>query len=141
MSSNNSSDTISIENDKANNSQNQTQSSTQESSQAQQSNSEQKGILGSLTSIAPMILIFVVFYFLVIRPQEKKRKAQEELIKTVKKGEEIVTNSGIYGVVSKVSDDGTLEVEISKGVNVKFSRAAVGEILSRKKQATTPAPK
>ena len=133
MSSNNSSDTLSIESDKTSGAQNQTQSSTQESSQSQQSPSEQRGILGSLTSIAPMILIFVVFYFLVIRPQEKKRKTQEELIKTVKKGEEIITHSGMHGIVSKVSDDGTLEVEISKGVNVKFSRASVAEILSRKK--------
>ncbi len=141
MSINNSSDTISIESDKTNGAQNQIQTSTQESSQSQQSYSEGKGILGSLTSIAPMILIFAFFYFLVIRPQEKKRKTQEELIKTVKKGEEIITHSGMYGVVSKVSDDGTLEVEISKGVNVKFSRAAVAEILSRKKDKVVSASK
>lgn len=141
MSINNSSDTISIESDKTNGAQNQIQTSTQDSSQSQQSHSEGKGILGSLTSIAPMILIFAFFYFLVIRPQEKKRKTQEELIKTVKKGEEIITHSGMYGVVSKVSDDGTLEVEISKGVNVKFSRAAVAEILSRKKDKVVSASK
>ena len=56
------------------------------------------------TSLAPMLLIFGVFYFLLIRPQEKKRKEQIALISSVKKGEEVLTNSGIYGKVVKVNE-------------------------------------
>ncbi len=136
MSSTNSSssDTIAIENGKIDNNQNQSQIQSS-SAQVEQQPTEQKGFLGSLTSLAPMILIFVVFYFFLIRPQEKKRKTQEDLIKTVKKGEEIITHSGMYGVISKVSDDGTIEVEFSKGVHVKMSRASVADIISRKKEA------
>jgi preprotein translocase subunit YajC len=71
------------------------------------------------TSMVPMVLIFVVFYFLLIRPQEKKRKAQESLVLGVKKGEEILTNSGIFGVVTKINDsDNTIMVNVAKDVDV-----------------------
>ena len=89
------------------------------------------------TSLIPMVLIFVVFYFLLIRPQEKKRKAQEQLVSTVKPGEDIITHSGIYGKVSKVNEDeGTVTVEVAKGIEVKMLKSSVGDIISRKKAAT-----
>lgn len=82
-------------------------------------------------SMVPMVLIFVVFYFLLIRPQEKRRRQQQELVGGVKKGEEVVTSSGICGVVSKVNDDNTVEVEIAKDVSIKVLKTAIADITSR----------
>lgn len=86
------------------------------------------------TSMVPMILIFVVFYFLLIRPQEKRRRAQLALVSGVKKGEEVVTSSGIYGTVSKVNDDNTVEIEIANDVNIKVLKSAIADITSRTAQ-------
>ena len=87
-----------------------------------------------LTSLVPMILIFVVFYFLLIRPQEKKKKAQESLVSGVKKGEEVLTNTGIYGVVSKINDsDNTIMLKIANDVEVKMLKSAIVDIVSRAK--------
>lgn len=82
-------------------------------------------------SMVPMVLIFVVFYFLLIRPQEKRRREQLSLVSGVKKGEEVVASSGICGVVTKVNDDNTVEVEIAKDVSIKILKTAIAEITSR----------
>ncbi len=85
------------------------------------------------TSIVPMILIFVVFYFLLIRPQEKKRRHQETLVSGVKKGEEVITNSGMFGTVTKINDsDNTILVELAKGVEVKMFKSSIMDIISRR---------
>lgn len=86
----------------------------------------------ALSSMVPIILIFVVFYFFLIRPQEKRKREKSSLISTVKKGEEIVTNSGIYGVVSKVSDaNDIIELEIAENVRIKMLKSAILDIISR----------
>ncbi|XVN43105.1 MAG: preprotein translocase subunit YajC [Candidatus Rickettsia vulgarisii] len=97
----------------------------------------------TLSSMIPMVLIFVVFYFFLIRPQEKRRREKETLISTVKKGEEVVTNSGIYGTVSKISDnDNTVELEIAENVKIKVLKSAILDITSRiKKEETKKAKK
>ncbi|MCZ6902291.1 MAG: preprotein translocase subunit YajC [Rickettsia endosymbiont of Ixodes persulcatus] len=88
-----------------------------------------------LTSLIPMVLIFAVFYFLLLRPQEKHRKEREELVSEVKKGEEVLTNSGIYGIVSKVSaNDPNIEIEIAKDVHIKVLKSAIIDITSRSKE-------
>lgn len=94
------------------------------------------GIIQNLTSLVPMVLIFVVFYFLVMRPQEKKKRQHAAMLDTVKKGEEVLLHSGIYGFVSKVSDT-FLEVEVSDGVVVKVVKHAVADIISRKEKGVT----
>ena len=89
------------------------------------------------SSLFPMILIFFVFYFLLIRPQEKKRRQQEELISGVKTGEEVVTHSGLFGIVQKINDtDNTIIIEIAKDVEVKILKNAVSDIISRNKKTT-----
>ena len=89
----------------------------------------------SWTSLVPMVLIFAVFYFLLIRPQEKRRRAQQDLVSGVKKGEEVVTNSGIIGIVSKINDsDNTVFVSIAKDVEIKMLKTSITEILSRAKK-------
>jgi len=95
---------------------------------------------GGFTSLIPMILIFVVFYFLLIRPQEKKRKAQEQLVSTAKVGENIVTHSGIYGKITKIDEnDNAVFVEVSKNVEMKIMKTAIADILSRKTEEKKPA--
>jgi len=88
-----------------------------------------------LTSLIPMVLIFAVFYFLLLRPQEKRRKEREKLVGEVKKGEEVLTNSGIYGIVIKVSEnDPNIEIEIAKDVRIKVLKSAIVDITSRTKE-------
>lgn len=90
-------------------------------------------IESGLSSLVPMILIFVVFYFLLIRPQEKKRRAQETLVEGVKKGEEVLTNTGIYGVVTKINDsDNTVMLRIANDVEIKMLKSSISDIVSRK---------
>jgi preprotein translocase subunit YajC len=94
-------------------------------------------IESGLTSLVPMVLIFVVFYFLLIRPQEKKRRAQETLVTGVKKGEEVLTNTGIYGVVTKINDsDNTVMVRIADNVEVKMLKNSITDIISKSKEST-----
>lgn len=84
------------------------------------------------TGLVPMVLIFVVFYFLLIRPQEKKRRRQETLVSGVKKGEEVLTNSGLFGTVTKINDsDNTIIVKLAKDVEVKMLKNSISDILSR----------
>lgn len=91
----------------------------------------------SVTSLLPILLIFMVFYFLLIRPQEKKRREQEKLISTVKKGEEVLTHSGIYGVVTRVTESSdVLEIAIAKDVDVKILKSSIADIVSRKVSAS-----
>ncbi|NRB10569.1 MAG: preprotein translocase subunit YajC [Rickettsiaceae bacterium] len=84
--------------------------------------------------IVMMALLFFVFYFLLIRPQEKKRRQLADLVSGVKKGEEVLTNSGMFGTVTKIDDsNNTVDIEVSKGVNVKILKSSITEIVSRDK--------
>lgn len=99
-------------------------------------------IESGLTSLVPMVLIFVVFYFLLIRPQEKKRRSQETLVSGVKKGEEVLTNAGIYGVVTQINDsDNTITLRIANGVEIKMQKNSIADIVSRSKGDNNPADK
>lgn len=83
-------------------------------------------------SMVPMLLIFVVFYFLLFRPQAKKRKEQEQLIASAKKGDHVMTISGIFGVIKKVNDaDHTVYLEIADNIQVKILRSAISNIISQ----------
>ncbi|APG84422.1 preprotein translocase subunit YajC [Sinorhizobium americanum] len=81
-----------------------------------------------LMSILPFILIFVVMYFLIIRPQRAQMKRREELLKNIRRGDQIVTGGGIIGKVTKVVDDAELEVEIAEGTKVRVARSGVSEV-------------
>ena len=80
-----------------------------------------------LMSILPFLLIFVVMYFLIIRPQRANMKRREELLKNIRRGDQIVAG-GIVGKVTKVIDDGELEVEIADGVKIRVVRSGVSEV-------------
>jgi preprotein translocase subunit YajC len=94
---------------------------------------EPKSIKDIFMSSVPYLLIFFVFYFLLIRPQETKRKSLEQLLKSLKKGETVITNGGIFGTIVKISDaDDFLEIEVAKNTNIKILRSAIIDIPSRK---------
>ncbi len=80
-----------------------------------------------LMSVLPFLLIFVVMYFLIIRPQRGAMKRREELLKNIRRGDQVVTG-GIIGRVTKVVDEGELEVEIGEGTKVRVLRAGVSEV-------------
>ena len=84
----------------------------------------------TLTSFLPLILIFVVFYFLLIRPQQKKVKEHKEMISKIKRGDKILTAGGIYCKVSRVIDENQVEVEISNGVKVLISKPTITSVTS-----------
>ena len=78
-----------------------------------------------LMQFLPLILIGIVFYFFMIRPQAKKAKQQKQFINNLQKGDKIVTIAGIHGKVNKVNDDSTLEMEVSPGSYIKIERSAI----------------
>ncbi|MCA1927919.1 MAG: preprotein translocase subunit YajC [Calditerrivibrio sp.] len=78
-----------------------------------------------LGGLIPLILIFGVFYFLLIRPQQKRQKEHLKMLDSLVAGDEIVTQGGIYGKITRVLDPATYEVEIAKGVVVKVTKTAI----------------
>jgi preprotein translocase subunit YajC len=84
------------------------------------------GLLDQMGGILPLILIFVVFWFLLIRPQQKRMKEHKALIAAIKKGDEVLTTGGIVGKITKSNDTSpTVEVEIADGVRVNIARAQI----------------
>jgi preprotein translocase subunit YajC len=79
---------------------------------------------GGLMSFLPLVLMFVIFYFLLIRPQQKKQKEMRELLKNLKRGDKILTGGGIYGRIDSLTDD-KVNVEIAPGVVITVMRSYV----------------
>jgi preprotein translocase subunit YajC len=77
----------------------------------------------------PLLLIFAVFYFLLIRPQQKKMKEHREMLVAVRRGDKVVTGGGIIGTVSKVISDDEIQVEIAEGVKVKIARSTLASVM------------
>lgn len=88
-----------------------------------------------LFSLLPLILIFVVFWFLLIRPQQKKMKQHREMIAAVRRGDRVLTAGGIFGTVTKVLGETELQVEIAEGVRVKVARSTISEVLAKTEPA------
>ncbi len=91
------------------------------------------GSAGGLASFIPLVLMFVIFYFLLIRPQQKKTKEHRDMVAGVKKGDRIITSGGIHGQVTAVEDT-TLTVEISDKVRVKLNRANIAGLVQAQTQ-------
>ena len=87
--------------------------------------------LGAMGQFLPLILIFVVFYFLLIRPQQKKQKAHREMLSALHRGDRIVTAGGLVGTITKVNSDTELTVEISDGVRVRVLRGMVSDVMAK----------
>jgi preprotein translocase subunit YajC len=77
-----------------------------------------------LMNFLPFIFIFVIFYFLLIRPQQKRQKDHQKLVESIKTGDKVVTNSGIHGVIANVKDK-TVLIKVADNVKLEFDRAAI----------------
>ena len=93
------------------------------------------GILGSM--LIPMVLVFGIMYLLIIRPQQKQLKAHKALIAGLRRGDQVVTQGGIVGKVSKVQDDGFVEVEIAEGVKIKLVKHTITQVLNKTEPAAS----
>tara|TARA_B100001123_G_C15234099_1_gene996387 strand:+ start:439 stop:780 length:342 start_codon:yes stop_codon:yes gene_type:complete len=87
---------------------------------------------GIFVQLLPLILIFGVFYFLLIRPQQKRMKQHRTMVSNIQKGDEVLTSGGVIGKVSSVESDKIIIVEISKDVKIKVKRDTISEVITSK---------
>jgi preprotein translocase subunit YajC len=88
-----------------------------------------------LMQMLPFVLIFIIMYFLLIRPQQKRVKLHQEMIKNVRRGDTVVLNSGMIAKVTKVIDDNEAEVEIADGVKVKVIKSMIADVRNKAEPA------
>jgi preprotein translocase subunit YajC len=84
-----------------------------------------------LMSLLPFALIFVIMYFLILRPQQKRQKQHAEMVKNVRRGDTVVTNGGMIGKVTKVVDDDQIEIEIATDVKIRQLRAMITDVRAK----------
>jgi preprotein translocase subunit YajC len=84
-----------------------------------------------LVQLLPFVLIFVIMYFLILRPQQKRAKEHSELVKNLRRGDTVITSGGLIGKVTKVVDDEQVEVEIADGVRVRQVRSMVSGVRAK----------
>ena len=89
----------------------------------------------AFAQFVPLILIFAIMYFLLIRPQQRKLKDHKKMVKSLRRGDMIVTQGGLIGKVTKVKEDNELEVELSEGVKVRVVQSTVAQVLSKTEPA------
>lgn len=85
---------------------------------------------GGLGAFLPLIIIFAIFYFLLIRPQQRKAKQHKQVLADLRKGDKVVSSGGLHGLITGMSDD-VLTVEISPKVRVKISRGSIAGVVGR----------
>jgi preprotein translocase subunit YajC len=93
------------------------------------------GGAAAFTSFVPLILIFAIMYFLLIRPQQKKQKEHKAMVEALRRGDQVLTQGGIVGKVTHVNDDGTALVEIADGVKVKILRSTIVSVMNKTEPA------
>ena len=84
-----------------------------------------------LMSLVPFVLIFIIMWFLIIRPQQKRVKSHQEMIKNVRRGDTVITNGGLVGKVTKVIDDDQIEVELASEVRVRQVRSMIADVRAK----------
>ncbi len=96
------------------------------------------GAGSAFASFIPLILIFAIMYFLLIRPQQKKVKDHQAMVAALRRGDQVVTQGGVIGKVTKVKEDGSneIEVEIADGVKVRVVKTTVAQVLSKTEPAS-----
>ena len=93
------------------------------------------GAGGALGSFIPLILIFAIMYFLLIRPQQKKQKEHAAMVAALRRGDQVITQGGLHGKVTKVKDDNEIEVEIATGVKVRVVQSTIASVVSKTEPA------
>ena len=86
---------------------------------------------GMIVQFMPLILIIVIMYFLILRPQQRRVKQHQEMVKALRRGDSVVTNGGLVGKVTKVVDDEQIEVEVADGVRVRQMRSMINEVRAK----------
>ena len=86
---------------------------------------------GGLSMMVPFVLVFVIMYFLILRPQQKRQKQHQEMVKNVRRGDTVVTNGGLIGKITKVVDDDQIEVEVADGVRIRQMRSMVADVRAK----------
>jgi preprotein translocase subunit YajC len=81
-----------------------------------------------VTNMLPFVLIFVIMYFLILRPQQKRAKQHQEMVKNLRRGDNVITSGGLVGKVTKVVDDDQVEVEIADGVRVRQVKSMIADV-------------
>ena len=89
----------------------------------------------AIAQFVPLILIFAIMYFLLIRPQQKKMKEHQKMVAALRRGDQVVTQGGLIGKVSKVKDDSEIEVELAEGVRVRVVKSTIAQVLSKTEPA------
>jgi preprotein translocase subunit YajC len=84
-----------------------------------------------ISTMFPLLMLFGIFYFLLIRPQQQRMKSHQQLVESVKRGDTVVTAGGLIGKVAKVKDDGEIMVEIADNVQVRVLKSTLSEVRSR----------
>jgi len=90
---------------------------------------------GAIGQFLPLILIFAIMYFLLIRPQQKKAKEHQAMVSALRRGDQVVTQGGLIGKVSKVKDDNEIEVELAEGVKVRVVQSTIAQVISKTEPA------
>jgi preprotein translocase subunit YajC len=86
---------------------------------------------GMVMSLLPFVLIFVIMYFLILRPQQKRVKSHQEMVKNVRRGDTVITNGGLIGKVTKVIDDDQIEIEIADEVRIRQLRTMLTDVRAK----------
>ncbi|MEO0385909.1 MAG: preprotein translocase subunit YajC [Pseudomonadota bacterium] len=93
---------------------------------------------GGLAGFIPIILIFAIMYFLMIRPQQKKIKQHQAMVAALRRGDQVITQGGLIGKVTKVKDDTELELELAEGVKVRVVRNTIAQVMNKTEPAEAP---
>jgi len=91
---------------------------------------------GAFAQFLPLILIFAIMYFLLIRPQQKKLKDHQAMVGALRRGDQVVTQGGLIGKVVKVKDDNEVEVELAEGVKVRVVKSTIATVVSKTEPAS-----
>ena len=91
---------------------------------------------GAIAQFLPLILIFAIMYFLLIRPQQKKMKQHQNMVAALRRGDQVITQGGVSGKVAKGKEDGELEVEIAEGVKVRVVKSTIAQVLNKTEPAS-----
>lgn len=92
---------------------------------------------GLIESLAPLVLIVVIFWFLILRPQNKKMKEHREMVENVRRGDTVVTAGGLIGKVAKVKDDNEIEVDFGDGVRMRVVKSTLSDVRTKGEPAKT----
>lgn len=91
--------------------------------------------MGGFASLIPLILIFVIMYFLLIRPQQKKVKDHRAMVEALRRGDQVITQGGVMGRITRVKDDNEVELEIAENVRVRVVRNTIAQLVNKTEPA------